>query len=103
MANGGDQHWLTEWLGAAATTLGAAAVGVGSWVTRQYHRDRTRLANLETRTVHLDDRVNTLASAVDDVIERQDRAEATQNSHSVLLAEIKTDVSWIRRLLESEK
>ena len=98
-----NQHWLTEWLGAAATTLGAAAVGIGSWVTRQYHRDRSRLTKLETQTVHLDDRVNTLAAAVDDVIDRQDRAEVTQNSHSVLLAEIRTDVSWIRRLLEAEQ
>lgn len=48
----------------------------------------------------MDNRVSTLAEAIETIIERQDHAEEEQQSQRILLTEIKTDVGWIRQELE---
>ena len=55
------------------------------------------------RVDKMSDRVDILADAVEDVVDRQNVMEHEQGDQRVLLAEMRTDVKWIRETLEEHR
>lgn len=109
---------LVEYGGYAFGAVATALMG-GMW--RRYSKDRSRLANLErqmkdladmrTRTDDgrkpidglqaMEERLNTLASALDDVVIRQDASDRQHTDVLLKLTAIENDVSWIRDAMQS--
>lgn len=55
------------------------------------------------RVDKMSDRVDILADAVEDVVDRQNTLEHEQGDQRVLLAEMRNDVKWIRETLEDHR
>ena len=95
-----DTFWhIVEYLGWIIGAIASAVIGFG-W--KEYMRDRSRLIALETKQSSADERADTMASAIEDAIERQNHMEHELGDQRVTLAEVRNDVRWIRDVMERE-
>lgn len=98
-----DSIGLLDWLGYAAGAIGTVLTAVFGYGYTRYTKDRSRLVALEHCDQEINSRVSTLAVAVDDLIERQDRMVTTyaetRHDIDVKFARIETHLVWMRRRL----
>lgn len=111
----GHELWIYKVVGWLSASIATAAGSLAGWMYRRYRRDRKLLHELKRkmdevdsirrqtqdgqramiRLEHVDERLDTLAAAVETVVERQDAIECAQHDMRNDLTEIKTDVKWL--------
>ena len=103
------------------STIVAACLSVLGIQYNRYQRDRHTLLELKRKMAELDairaktddgrtplavlerlgDRLNTMATALETVIERQDASDERQNTMALSVGKTETNVEWIKRHLEA--
>ena len=90
-----DSLSLADYIGYAVGALGAAASAVAGWLWTIWNADRQRLATMESCTKTIESQLETVADDVENMSDRQSAIESQFETHSLVLAEIRTDVKWI--------